>query len=294
MGLQLIWPWQDRQRRFSPLKASALALSCAPALLMIYELATGQFGILALAFGGLTYWSGVWATAILFLALAVTPAQRIFRVRALIDVRRIIGVSALVYSIAHIIIYFGLRNWNAAFILNEMATRLSLIVATLSTLGLIALGVTSFDAAVRSMGAARWQRLHDTVYAVAALAVFHALLSRGTFPEQYLMSGIFFWLMVWRLIARRGLGADPKTLALLAVASCLFAMLLEAFRLWLTRGWAPIETLGYNFSLDLGLPPAWEVLALGLSIALAAALRQAPRLWPALKTARNIPSAPTR
>jgi sulfoxide reductase heme-binding subunit YedZ len=292
MGLQLIWPWQDRQGRFSALKAGALALSCAPAVLMVYELATGQFGILALAFGGLTYWSGVWATAILFLALAVTPAQRIFRVRALIDVRRSIGVSALVYSIAHIIIYFGLRNWNAAFILNEVATRLSLIVATLSTIGLIVLAATSFDGAVRSMGT-RWQHLHNTVYAVAALTVFHALLSRGTFPEQYLMSGVFFWLMVWRLIARRGLGSDPKALALLAVASCLFAMLLEAFRLWVTRGWSPIETLGYNFSLDLGLPPAWEVLALGLTVALAAALRQVPRPQRLLKTAQNIPSAPT-
>jgi sulfoxide reductase heme-binding subunit YedZ len=293
MGLQLIWPWQDRQRRFSPLKAGALALSCAPAVLMVYELAAGQYGILALAFGGLTYWSGVWATAVLFLALAVTPAQRIFRVRALIDGRRIIGVSALVYSIAHLIIYFGLRRWDPAFILNEMTTRLSLIVATLSTVGLIVLGATSIDAAMRRMGS-NWQRLHNTVYAIAALAVFHALLSRGTFPEQYLMSGIFFWLMVWRLLARRGHGSDPKALMLLAVASCLFAMLLEAFRLWLTRGWAPIETLGFNFSLDLGLPPGWEVLALGLTIALAAALRQAPRLRPALRTARNIPSAPTR
>jgi hypothetical protein len=42
-----------------------------------------------------------------------------------------------------------------------------------------------------------------------------------------------------------------------------------------------METLGLNFTLDLGVPPAWEVLALGLTIALAALLRQAPRLQPA-------------
>jgi sulfoxide reductase heme-binding subunit YedZ len=280
MTLQMIWPWQDRQRRFSALKASALALTCAPALLMAYQFAVGEFGILALAYGGLTYWSGVWATLVLFLAMAVTPAQRIFRIRALVDTRRIIGVGALVYTIAHIIIYFGLRNWNWAFIANEVATRLSLIVATLSTLGLIALGATSLDAAVRRMGA-NWQRLHNIVYTVAALALFHALLSRGSFPEQYLMSGIFFWLMAWRLLARYGRGADARALAGLAVASCLLAILLEAGRLWLTRGWSPMGTLGLNFTLDLGIPPAWKVLALGLTIALAAAVRQAPRLQPA-------------
>jgi sulfoxide reductase heme-binding subunit YedZ len=283
----MIWPWQDRQRRFSGLKAGTLALMCAPAILLTYQLFTGEFGMLALAYGGLTYWSGVWATGVLFLAMAVTPAQRIFRWRALIDVRRMIGVTALVYTIAHLIIYFGLRNWNAAFILNEMATRLSLIVATLSTLGLIALGATSVDAAVHSMGM-NWQRLHNTVYAVAALALFHALLSRGTFPEQYLLSGVFFWLMAWRVLAREGLGADAKALAGLAVGSCLFVMLLEAGRLWLTRGYAPMETLGYNFSLDLGIPSAWEVLALGLTIALAAAVRQAPPLRAASLETRKV------
>jgi methionine sulfoxide reductase heme-binding subunit len=283
----MIWPWQDRQGRFSALKAGTLALMFAPAILLTYQLFTGEFGMLALAYGGLTYWSGVWATGVLFLAMAVTPAQKIFRWRALIDVRRMIGVTALVYTIAHLIIYFGLRNWNAAFILNEMATRLSLIVATLSTLGLIALGTTSLDLALRRMGAG-WQRLHNTVYAVAALALSHALLSRGTFPEQYLLSGVFFWLMAWRVLARQGLGADAKALAGLAVGSCLFVMLLEAGRLWLTRGYAPMETLGYNFSLDLGIPPAWEVLALGLTIALAAAVRRAPRLRPAGLEAREV------
>jgi sulfoxide reductase heme-binding subunit YedZ len=279
MSAPVIWPWQDRQRKFSPLKAGALALMFEPAILMAYNLVTGEYGTpLVLAYGGLTYWSGVWATGILFLALAVTPAQRIFRIRPLIDVRRIIGVTALVYSIAHIIIYFGLRRWDPAFILNEIATRLSLIVATLSTVGLIALAATSLDSAIAAMGARGWQWLHNTVYAIAALALLHALLSRGTFPEQYLLSGIFFWLMAWRGLARWRLGADPKALAALAIVSCLFAMLLEVGRLWLTRGWAPMQTLRFNFSLDLGLPPAWEVLALGLTVALAAALRQAPQV----------------
>src|SRR3984893_2048624 len=206
--LQLIWPWQDRNRRFSWLKASTFALMLLPAIRSAYLVGTGDYGILPIALGGLTYWSGVWATVVLLMALAVTPAATIFRWPALIDVRRMIGVTALVYTIAHMVIYFAFRRWDFVVIANDMMTRLTLIVATLSTVGLIALGATSVDAAVRYMGAKNWQRLHTTNYVISALAILHVLLARGTYAEQYILTAIFFWLMVWRVLARNGLGAD--------------------------------------------------------------------------------------
>src|SRR5215475_9620516 len=106
--MQWIWPWQDRSRRFSWLKASTFALMLVPAIRSAYLFRDPDaYGVVPLA--GLTYWSGVWATVILLMALAVTPAAVIFRWPALIDVRRMIGVTALVYTIAHIVIYFALR-----------------------------------------------------------------------------------------------------------------------------------------------------------------------------------------
>jgi sulfoxide reductase heme-binding subunit YedZ len=276
--LKLIWPWQDRQRRFSGLKACAFALMFVPAIRLAYQLVSGEFGIYPLWLGGLTYWSGVWATAILLMALAVTPALTILRWKSLIDVRRMIGVAALAYTIAHIIVYFALRFWNLAVIAKEMATSLSLIVATLSTIGLIALGLTSLDVAIVRMGARGWQRLHNTVYVISALALLHVLVSRGTYPEQYLLSGMFFWLMAWRVLDRYGQGTDAKALAILAVGSCLFTVLLEVAWIWARRGYAPSETLSNNFTLVYGIPPAWQVLGFGLLIALAAA-------WHALRPA---------
>src|SRR5260370_42475893 len=82
-----------------------------------------------------------------------------------------------------------------------MTTRLTLILATLSTLGLIVLGATSGDAAIRYMGAKNWQRLHTTNYVISALAILHVVLARGTYTEQYVLTAIFFWLMVWRGLA---------------------------------------------------------------------------------------------
>src|SRR5687767_3363890 len=222
-GLDFVWPWQDRNRSFSWLKAATFAALFLPAVWIVHQVWTRQFGPFPLA--GMTYWSGVWATAVLLGALAVTPAMTIFRWRHLVIVRRMIGVTALVYTIGHMIIYFALRLWDFGLIANEMVTRLTLVIATISTLGLVPLGVTSLDSAVRRMGAEGWARLHNTVYLLTFLALVHYLLSPGVYASQYLMSGMFFWLMVWRSLNRRGLGTDPKALLLLAVATGFFTAL---------------------------------------------------------------------
>jgi sulfoxide reductase heme-binding subunit YedZ len=289
--VQLIWPWQDRTRRFSWLKASTFALMLWPAIRTAYLVGIGDYGTaLPIALGGLTYWSGVWATVILLMALAVTPAAAIVRWPALIDVRRMIGVTALVYTIAHMVIYFALRRFDFVFIANDMATRLTLIVATLSTIGLIVLGATSVDAAIRYMGTNNWQRLHATNYVISALAILHVVLARGTYSEQYMLTAMFFWLMAWRVLARYRVGCDAKVLALLALTSCLVAAGLEAGFLWARRGFDVVATLAVNFNLDIldfGYPPAWQVLASGLLVALAAAGRQALRLKPPSVEARQ-------
>ena len=287
----MIWPWQDRNRRFSWLKASTFALMLYPAIRTAYLVSIGDYGILQVALGGLTYWSGVWATVILLMALAVTPAATIFRWPALIDVRRMIGVTALVYTIAHMVIYFAFRRWDFAYIANDMTTRLTLILATLSTVGLIVLGATSVDAAVRYMGAKNWQRLHTTNYVISGLAILHVILARGTYTEQYMLTAIFFWLMAWRVLARYGLGASVRALTMLAVASCLVAAFLEAGFLWGRRGFDVLGTLGYNLTLsilDVGYPPAWQVLAFGLLVALGAVGREAFRLKAARLEARQV------
>jgi len=57
---------------------------------------------------------------VLLAALAVTPAIKVFRWPALVDARRMIGVTALVYTLIHIVFYFGMRSWNWPVILPEM------------------------------------------------------------------------------------------------------------------------------------------------------------------------------
>jgi sulfoxide reductase heme-binding subunit YedZ len=91
--MHLIWPWQDRDQRLSWLKAGTLMLMFVPAIWLVYQIATEQFGPVPL--GGMTYWSGLFATGLVTLALAITPVATIFGWARLIIIRRMIGVTAL-------------------------------------------------------------------------------------------------------------------------------------------------------------------------------------------------------
>jgi hypothetical protein len=75
---------------------------------------------------------------------------------------------------------------------------------------------------------------------------------------------------------------------MLAVASCLFTALLEAGWIWAYHGYKPSEILSIYFTLALGIPAAWQILALGLLIAVGAFTQQALRPRAAGFEARKI------
>jgi methionine sulfoxide reductase heme-binding subunit len=75
--VRLIWPWQDRRGRFSWLKGVTFALMVGLAARFFWQAyGAGDYGMFPIALGGMTFWSGVWATVILLAALAVTPAAK--------------------------------------------------------------------------------------------------------------------------------------------------------------------------------------------------------------------------
>ena len=70
---------------------------------------------------------------------------------------------------------------------------------------LLALAATSFNAAVRWLGARRWQALHRLVYASALLALLHFYWKRSgkhNFDDVWVYGGIIALLLGWRLWRR--------------------------------------------------------------------------------------------
>ena len=262
-------PWLDAAGRYSPLKTATLVLVCLPALWMMGEFTSGRWDFPS-PYVGLIYHSGLWATYLLLVSLLVTPMRRITGWGRLAQLRRMLGVSCFAYCLLHLVAWFGLRFWDWAALFGEAAWRPSLWVATVSLLVLFALAITSFDAAMRAMGADRWKQLHRLVYLGAVLAVLHFLMSPGSLQGiPVLMAGALAWLLGWRLLEKRRLGTSPAALAALGLGAALVALLLQP--LWLITFQAERNTqsvgqaLADNVSADiwtyLGIPPVWLLLA---------------------------------
>ncbi|NDV02017.1 sulfite oxidase heme-binding subunit YedZ [Pseudoroseicyclus tamaricis] len=271
-GWRRALPWTEADGRLSPLRLLTFLALFYPAGWMLYW---WDQRIWMIPQADLTYWSGVWAIWLLLASLAVTPLRRILRWSRLLAIRRMVGVSALLYTLVHLVIYFWLRFWAWAEIAQETATRLSLILATIALLILIALGVTSFDRAVRAMGPA-WRRLHWWTYPATALAVIHFLLSPGSYAGMpFLVLGCFAWLMGWRWLDRRRQGTSPGALLLLALATTLLVLASEVLIPWALRDADPAFTLSMNWTFVIGVTPAYKMAAIGLALTAAAWARRA-------------------
>lgn len=265
------WPWKGRSGRIDYLKLVVFLLLFIPPLWITFDVATGLWLIPVV---GVVYWSGVWAVILLLLTLSVTPLRKIFRLKVQ-GLRRMLGVGALLYSVGHTVAYFALRYFDPATIAWETITRMTLIVATLSLIGLFALGVTSFDIAIKKMGAANWRRLHRGTYIFTGLAVFHFVLSPGAYGGlPFLMAGLFTWLMMWRNADAKGKGTHLPTLLWLAVVTTTLTVVLEALWPAARFGMDPLQSFLMNFSLVLGISPGWQMLMWSLGVFAAAAVHQ--------------------
>ena len=71
---------------------------------------------------------------------------------------------------------------------------------------MLPLAATSFNRAIKALGAARWQALHRAVYAVVLLGLLHFFWMRAgknDFAEWSVYAAVVAGLLGWRLWRRR-------------------------------------------------------------------------------------------
>lgn len=273
-------PWTDRSGKFSPLKAAVLAGILVPAALLLYAALTGALGkglVGPLGPRPLTdaiHQTGDWAIRFLIMSLAVTPLRRILNWPKLILVRRMLGLAALFYALAHLTLYWADQNFDFARVASEIVLRFYLTVGFFALLGLSVLGATSTDAMIRRLGG-NWNRLHKIVYAIGTLAALHFFIqTKADVYQATLIAGLFVLLMLCRLAHWRGFDiASPLTLAGLAVLSGLLTAAIEFAWYGIATGISPWRVLQANLQFSYTIRPAWWVLAIGLGAAVAALAR---------------------
>ncbi|MFN3671206.1 MAG: sulfite oxidase heme-binding subunit YedZ [Bosea sp. (in: a-proteobacteria)] len=279
-------PWLDRQGRLSGLRAATFALLLVPALILAYEAWTGQLG--SKPWTRAVHDTGTWSLRILLVTLAISPLRRILDWGKLIGVRRMLGLGAMSYALAHLTLYCIDLAFDWGLILSEIVKRFYLTIGIVAALGLAALGATSTDGMIRRMGAKNWQRLHNLVYAITGLGLLHfALQSKIDVSQPALLNGLFALLLLYRLLNRLGAPLNAGVLAAAALAAGLATALAETAWYATTTGvsaWmvfqANWDVLTYQ-DLQFLRPGHWVALA-GLAVALAQKLRA-----PALKQPRR-------
>lgn len=217
--------------------------------------------------------TGFWSDRLLLLTLAVTPVAALFALPRLVLVRRMVGLAAGGYALAHLGIYALQQGFAWGFIVTQMVRHPVLTIGTLSILGMAALAVTSTDGWVRRLGRA-WKRLHLLIHPATVLALLHTFMEAPTSVDRAAtFSGLYLWLLGWRLLPR-GLRRHPLALFLLAPAAAALTAGLEAGWYAIATGIPAGRVFAANFSLIAGLRPAHWVGLVALAAAAATTIRR--------------------
>ena len=135
--------------------------------------------------------TGDWTLRMLCVVLAVTPLRTVFALTSLARFRRMLGLFVYFYAMLHLVA--------------DIVKRPFILVGFLAVLLLTPLAFTSFNAAIRFLGGRRWQLLHRTVYAIAALALLHFFWMRAAkqnFAEVAVYAVVLGSLLGWRLFRK--------------------------------------------------------------------------------------------
>ncbi len=263
-------PWRDYGGRVSPLKTAVFIFLFLPAAWTALSDPLGLLGSRPLTEA--IHQIGLWTIRYIFLALAISPARRVLNWPRLIEVRRMVGVAACAYVLTHLCLYIIDEGYDLGMVASEIVLRIYLTIGFTALTGLAVLAATSTDGMVRRLGR-RWQKLHRLIYPIALLAIIHYYIqSKADVWEPFWMSGLFFWLMGWRVLdwlAPRGRTAPLWQVAALSVVAAVLTGLGEAAYYAILRNapfWRIVEA---NFSATIGVRPAWIVLGVSLLFTLA-------------------------
>ncbi len=147
---------------------------------------------------------GITALNLLLVTLLVTPLRQVTGWNSLVRLRRMLGLFAGFYALAHFLVYAWLdQGLDLRAIGADIVKRPYITIGMLALLLLVPLAVTSTNRMMRRLGR-RWQKLHRLVYLVALLGVWHFWWQvKKDIREPLVYAGIFAALMAWRAVRAR-------------------------------------------------------------------------------------------
>ena len=185
-----------------PLAKPVLFVLCLlPFAWLFYSALTNQLGANPQEY--LIRATGDWTLRFVCIVLAVTPLRTISNTPQLARFRRMLGLFVYFYVVSHLLSYSWFdMGFDVLEIAKDIAKRPFILVGFLAFVLLTPLAASSFNAAIKSIGAKRWQLLHKLVYVVAGLGLLHFFWMRAgknDFAEVFVYAAVIAVLLGWRL-----------------------------------------------------------------------------------------------
>ncbi len=172
-----------------------------PFVWLVFRALTNQLG--ANPAEALIRATGDWTLRFLCIVLAVTPLRVISHTPALARFRRMLGLFVYFYVGVHLLSYSWFdMGFDVPDIVKDIIKRPFILVGFAAFVLLTPLAVTSFNAAIKALGAKRWQMLHKLVYVIAGLGLLHFFWMRAgknNFAEVFVYAAIVAVLLGWRV-----------------------------------------------------------------------------------------------
>jgi len=147
--------------------------------------------------------TGDWTLRFLCITLTVTPLRTWTKQPALARFRRMLGLYAFFYVMLHFLSYAWLdMGFDLQAIVRDIPKRPFALVGFLALLLMVPLAATSFNRAIKALGAARWQALHKSIYAIVLLGLLHFFWMRAAknnFAEVAVYAAVLALLLGWRV-----------------------------------------------------------------------------------------------
>ena len=147
--------------------------------------------------------TGDWTLRFLCIVLAVTPLRVLSSTPQLARFRRMLGLFVYFYVVLHLLSYSWFdMGFDVPDIANDIAKRPFILVGFSAFVLLTPLAATSFNRAIKALGAKRWQLLHKLVYLIAGLGLLHFFWMRAgknNFEEVFVYAAIIAVLLGWRV-----------------------------------------------------------------------------------------------
>ena len=173
-----------------------------PSIAWSYQFITGGLGVNPIE--KLMDELGRMALRLIIITLLVSSLAEYKFSRALIEIRRMVGLFSFYYVCLHFLSYIILDHFfDLRFIIKDIIKRPFITFGFLSFVLLIPLASTSTKSLVKKLGYKFWKRIHYLIYPAAILSSFHFfMLVRANKIEPAIYIGIIFLLLGYRIYNR--------------------------------------------------------------------------------------------